>query len=154
MEQRESGVEAKELPDPERLAWVTGAELPRAGNGVASLARYKVDSSASSALPAEFVKRHRIMPLEIREGFLHVATVEPGNPKVIDDIRLLSGFEVKEWVAPQNAKRLNRNTPCIETGLCADCNSPDRICNIYVTLAKKPSRTDVTVLLVGEQLGI
>jgi L-lactate utilization protein LutB len=61
---------------------------------------------------------------------------------------------VREWAAPQNAKRLGRKTPCVETGVCADCSSPDRICNIYVTLAKKPARTDVTIILVGEQLGI
>ena len=62
--------------------------------------------------------------------------------------------KLKEWTAPQNAKRLNRKTPCVETGVCGDCSSPDRICNIYVTLAKKPSRIDVLVVLVGENLGI
>jgi hypothetical protein len=61
---------------------------------------------------------------------------------------------VKMWVGPQNAKRLNRKTPCVETGVCADCTSPDRICNIYVTLKKKPARTEVAVILVGENLGI
>ena len=62
--------------------------------------------------------------------------------------------KLKEWTAPQNAKRLKRKTPCVETGVCGDCSSPDRICNIYVTLAKKPSRIDVLVVLVGENLGI
>lgn len=61
---------------------------------------------------------------------------------------------VKWWVAPQNVKRLNRKTPCIETGVCGDCSSPDRICNIRVVLDKKPRGTDVVVLLVGENLGI
>ena len=61
---------------------------------------------------------------------------------------------VKECVAPQNAKRLGRKTPCAETGVCGDCSSPDRICNIYVTLKKKPSRTEFVVILVGEPLGI
>ena len=61
---------------------------------------------------------------------------------------------LKEWVAPQNAKRLNRKTPCAETGVCADCSSPDRICNITVSLGKKPSRTEVVVIIVGENLGI
>jgi L-lactate utilization protein LutB len=61
---------------------------------------------------------------------------------------------VRQWTAPQNAKRLNKKTPCIETGECRDCVSPDRICNIYVTLAKKPTRTEMVVILVGERLGI
>jgi hypothetical protein len=61
---------------------------------------------------------------------------------------------VRYWAGPQNAKRLKRKTPCTETGFCADCASPERICNIRVTLAKKPIRTEVEVILVGESLGI
>jgi hypothetical protein len=76
-----------------------------------------------------------------------------GVNKIVKDIEAAEK-RVKEWTAPQNAKRLNKKTPCTETGVCADCSSPDRICNIYVTLAKKPTRTDVLVILVGENLGI
>jgi len=76
-----------------------------------------------------------------------------GVNKIVKDIGAAEK-RVREWTAPQNAKRLNRKTPCVETGVCADCSSPDRICNIYVTLAKKPARTEVIVILVGEKLGI
>jgi hypothetical protein len=76
-----------------------------------------------------------------------------GVNKIVKDIEAAEK-RVKEWTAPQNAKRLKRKTPCVETGVCADCSSPDRICNIYVTLAKRPSRTDVIIILVGEKLGI
>jgi len=76
-----------------------------------------------------------------------------GVNKIVKDLAAAEK-RVREWVAPQNIKRLNRKTPCAETGVCADCSSPDRICNIYVTLAKKPSRTDVFIILVGERLGI
>ncbi len=76
-----------------------------------------------------------------------------GVNKIVKDVQAAEK-RVKEWTAPQNAKRLKRKTPCTETGMCADCSSPDRICNIYVTLAKRPSRTGVSVILVGEDLGI
>jgi len=79
--------------------------------------------------------------------------VVSGVNKIVKDIEAAEK-RVKEWTAPQNAKRLKRKTPCVETGVCADCSSPDRICNIYVTLAKRPSRTDVIIILVGERLGI
>jgi len=79
--------------------------------------------------------------------------VVSGVNKIVTDIEEAEK-RVKDWVGPQNAKRLNRKTPCVETGVCGDCSSPDRICNIYVTLKKKPSRTDVAVILVGENLGI
>ncbi len=76
-----------------------------------------------------------------------------GVNKIVKDLAAAEK-RVREWVAPQNIKRLNRKTPCAETGVCADCSSPDRICNIYVTLAKKPARMDVVLILVGERLGI
>jgi hypothetical protein len=79
--------------------------------------------------------------------------VVSGVNKIVKDIGAAEK-RVREWTAPQNAKRLNRKTPCVETGVCADCSSPDRICNIYVTLAKRPSRTDIEIILVGEKLGI
>jgi hypothetical protein len=79
--------------------------------------------------------------------------VVSGVNKIVKDIGAAEK-RVREWTAPQNAKRLNRKTPCVETGVCADCSSSGRICNIYVTLAKKPSRTEVVVILVGEKLGI
>ncbi len=79
--------------------------------------------------------------------------VVAGVNKIVKDIASAEK-KVKEWTAPQNAKRLNRKTPCTETGQCADCSSPDRICNIYVTLAKKPARIEMVVILVGEPLGI
>ena len=80
-------------------------------------------------------------------------TVVAGVNKIVKDIEAAEK-RVRDWTAPQNAKRLNRKTPCVETGVCADCSSLDRICNIYVTLAKRPSRTEVTIILVGEKLGI
>jgi hypothetical protein len=76
-----------------------------------------------------------------------------GVNKIVMDVEAAEK-RVKWWVAPQNAKRLGKKTPCAETGMCADCSSPDRICNIYVTLAKRPSRTEVVIILVGENLGI
>jgi hypothetical protein len=76
-----------------------------------------------------------------------------GVNKIVKNIEAAEKKMV-EWTAPQNSKRLNRKTPCTETGVCSDCNSPDRICNIYVTLAKRPTRTEVAVILVGENLGI
>jgi len=79
--------------------------------------------------------------------------VVTGVNKIVKDLDEAEK-RVRQWVAPQNAKRLNRKTPCAETGVCSDCSSPDRICNIFVALVKKPARTDVTVILIGQTLGM
>lgn len=75
-----------------------------------------------------------------------------GVNKIVKDIGDAQR-RVQEWIAPMNARRLGLKTPCAETGECVDCSSPQRICNIYTVLARKPLRTDIVVILVGEQLG-
>ena len=60
---------------------------------------------------------------------------------------------VKEVAAPMRAKSLGLKTPCAETGICSDCNSPQRICRITTILHRKPMLTDISVVLVNEALG-
>jgi type II secretory ATPase GspE/PulE/Tfp pilus assembly ATPase PilB-like protein len=74
-------------------------ELP----GQGSLARLELSPAMIRVLPADFVKRHRILPLEINGGILRIATAAPGNGQIIDDLRLLTGLEIEETVAPLNA---------------------------------------------------
>lgn len=55
--------------------------------------------------------------------------------------------------APMNARRLNRGTPCAETGACSDCDSEERICSATTIIHRRPRNTETTVILVGERLG-
>ena len=57
-------------------------------------------------------------------------------------------------ISPQNAKRHEGfKTPCIHTGKCHDCNSPDRLCNIHVEIARCFPPGRITVILVDEEGG-
>ena len=60
---------------------------------------------------------------------------------------------VRDIAGPMRAKSLGMDTPCAETGICNDCNSPQRICRITTILHRKPMLTDITVILVNEALG-
>ena len=62
----------------------------------AAVSQFSATPEALRALPTDFVKRHRVLPLKISAGALHIATAEPGNVRVIEDIRLLTGLEVVE----------------------------------------------------------
>lgn len=55
--------------------------------------------------------------------------------------------------APPNAIRLNLETPCAKDGICHNCLSPQKICNmLHVTHYNRfPGR--IHVILVGEDLG-
>jgi hypothetical protein len=61
---------------------------------------------------------------------------------------------VKNLIAPFHARTKEFATPCAQTGKCIDCNAPRRICNVTTIIEKKPWRTEMTVVLVNEDLGL
>ncbi|MCP3926797.1 MAG: lactate utilization protein [Desulfobacterales bacterium] len=60
---------------------------------------------------------------------------------------------IREVAAPMRSKSLGMENPCSETGICADCNSPTRICNITTILHRKPMLTDISVMIINDNLG-
>ena len=75
-----------------------------------------------------------------------------GTNKIVTDLAAAER-RITE-IAPYNCKRLNFDTPCAITGVCEDCDSPDRSCRVYVTLKRPPRSVDITVVLVDEELGV
>ena len=55
--------------------------------------------------------------------------------------------------AAANCNRLNRNTPCAKTGVCANCQSPDCICSQTVITRRSGVANRIQVILVEESLG-
>ena len=75
-----------------------------------------------------------------------------GFNKIVPDER--AAWERIDYVAaPINVRRLKLPTPCSTSGTCAECASPDRICNIGVVIWKKPKYVTYHVVLVAEELG-
>ena len=60
---------------------------------------------------------------------------------------------VKHYAAPVNNIRYGLKNPCVETGLCSDCRTPQRICNIWSTIEGHMIKDRIHVKLVGEFLG-
>ena len=55
--------------------------------------------------------------------------------------------------APINMQRFMKATPCTTTGCCADCKSPESICNqILITRNCRPAKR-ICYIVVGEELG-
>jgi len=75
-----------------------------------------------------------------------------GYNKIVEDVQEAIK-RVKDIAAPINAKRLNIDVPCAKLGKCVDCNSPNRICRVVVIHERRPSLTDMLIILVGEELG-
>lgn len=85
----------------------------------------------------------------------HKVVLVVGKNKMLKD-------EAEAWerlrghTAPTLAKRLGRSTPCVETGACGDCRSPQRICRYYTVInSQMPADKDrIHVIIVDEELGI
>ncbi len=75
-----------------------------------------------------------------------------GYNKIVDDVQEAI-HRIKNFAAPLNARRLNIDVPCAKVGKCVDCSSPNRICRVIVIHERRPSLTDILVILVGEELG-
>ncbi len=78
--------------------------------------------------------------------------VVAGYNKIVDDVPEAIK-RIKNVSAPLNAKRLNIDVPCAKVGRCVDCHSPNRICRAVVVHERRPSLTDILVIVVGEELG-
>jgi hypothetical protein len=61
---------------------------------------------------------------------------------------------IKNVIAPFHARTKGFATPCAQTGICSDCSAPHRICSVTSILEKRPWRTEISIILVNEDLGL
>ncbi len=78
--------------------------------------------------------------------------VVAGRNKICETLQQAQD-RVQTYVAPKNAKRFGVDTPCAATGECVDCDSEQRICNIYVVVRRQRAPGRFHVILVDEDLG-
>jgi hypothetical protein len=74
------------------------------------------------------------------------------NKIVKSDIEAYERIRTK--AAPVDAKRLNKKTPCVVTGKCMNCHSPDKICNYYTIIQGQFDEKRINVLIVNVNMDI
>jgi L-lactate utilization protein LutB len=86
------------------------------------------------------------------------AVIVVGVNKIVENVE--KALErIRKVAAPLNARRIRKERdwellPCVELGNCIDCSAENRICNITTVIEKKPRAIDVTIVVVGEKLGL
>ncbi len=75
-----------------------------------------------------------------------------GINKIVKDIEEAEK-RVRNYAAPIDAKRLNKDIPCTTLGYCVDCKSSNRICNDFTIIRGQFIKNRIKVIIVGEQLG-
>jgi len=78
--------------------------------------------------------------------------VAAGRNKIVEDLDAALK-RIRSVAAPANAHRLHLKLPCAVTGHCSGCDSPGCICRVTVIMDRKPSLSDIRVLIVNEEMG-
>jgi len=78
--------------------------------------------------------------------------VVAGRNKIVPNLDAAIN-RIERIAGPIRAMSLNRKTPCVKSGYCMDCDSPERICNITSIIHRRPGLTNITVVLLDEDLG-
>ena len=79
--------------------------------------------------------------------------VVAGAQKIVDSLDD-AYTRIRSVCAPQALNTIGATTPCAQTGLCGACPPHQRLCRITLVLDAKPIATEMTVIVVGEELGI
>lgn len=75
-----------------------------------------------------------------------------GRNKIVPDVDAALK-RVRNVAAPMNAMRVGVKTPCVKTGKCTDCDSPERICNLTLIIERQGIKGRMKVILINEDLG-
>ena len=78
---------------------LVAALASQVGMEFVDLDEINVDRAAVSVIPASLCRRHVVLPVAFRDGALVVAMADPGNVMAVDDIRSVSGLQVRPVVA-------------------------------------------------------
>lgn len=83
-----------------------------------------------------------------------------GKNKIVKDLDE-AFHRIRTIIAPNHMKigltelgGRQSETPCAITGECKDCRAYGRICNIFTIIEGKPRKTDITVIIINEDLGL
>jgi len=84
--------------------------------------------------------------------------IDGNGSRVAPMIKLVRNVEeaerrVRNYAAPLDAKRLNKDTPCTKLGHCVNCKSTNRICNDFVTITGQFVKNRIKVIIVAKTLG-
>lgn len=75
-----------------------------------------------------------------------------GENKIADTLEL--AVEKAKEAAVKIARRYNRKTPCVITGKCEDCQSPDCVCGVMAIHRRALKGNRISVLFVQQELGL
>jgi len=86
------------------LGYITRGQLNEAlalqvGIEKVELTEVSIGPEILSLIPAELVSKYNVLPLWFEDGRLAVAMAEPFKPQIFEELRLVSGYQIKRYYA-------------------------------------------------------
>jgi len=72
------------------------------GLAFVDLGAIDIDAAATTMLPIEMARRHSCLPIKMQDDELVVAMSDPANIFAIDDLRIVTGFDIRPVVAAES----------------------------------------------------
>ena len=124
-----------------------------------------IDPRLGGVIPRRMQDRYHAAPVRRTGNCLVVAMVDPGNAEALDDLRLVTGFEIKPLRATdteiEKIRALQQETPApdwsqLEREMSSDAGAPPiiRMVNVLMENAIKHKATDVLLQLDECQLTV
>ena len=82
-------------------AGIARAVAEQTGLDYVDVAMFEIDANASTLLSPDLAHRYSVLPIAFDEGKLVVAMSDPANIFAIDDLRIVTGYEIKPVVAAE-----------------------------------------------------
>jgi hypothetical protein len=76
-----------------------------------------------------------------------------GINKIVPDVQAAI-HRIKNYTTPVHSKRAGYPAPCSKVGYCIDCHVPVRLCGSVAIIEFQPRKDRITVIIVGEELGL
>jgi LUD domain len=76
-----------------------------------------------------------------------------GRNKLCDDLERAI-YRAKNVASVVLAIQLGKDTPCVKTGVCHDCASPDRICSNLSIIERCDPAGRISLVFINEDLGL
>lgn len=114
-------------------AQLVAALARQVGMDFIDLDDYAVDRNAVSLVPAALCRRYVVLPIGIENGILILATADPGNVVAVDDVRTMSGRQVRPVVTTYDH---------LMRAIDRFCRADDEMDNLSSAFEEAPSEED------------
>lgn len=75
-----------------------------------------------------------------------------GRNKIVKDLGEAKK-RIKDLAAPLTAMRIKAKVPCVRTGRCEDCSSPERLCNVWSIIEKSYPEGRIKIIIIDGDFG-